>query len=25
MGSIVDAHNFEGHFKVIRGHPRSNG
>ena len=25
MGSIIDAENFEGHFKVIRGHSRSNG
>ena len=25
VGSIVDAENFEGNFKVIRGHPRSNG
>jgi len=24
MGSIVDVENFEGHFKVMRGHPRSN-
>jgi len=24
VGSIVNAENFEGHFKVIRGHPRSN-
>ena len=25
MGSVVDAENFEGNFKVIRGHARSNG
>jgi len=24
VGSIVNAKHFEGHFKVIRGHPRSN-
>ena len=25
VGSILDAEIFEGHFKVIQGHPRSNG